>query len=160
MGLMDLRQKGLLLPDTKYCVDCKTTKTPLWRVGPTGPKSLCNACGIRFRKRRISTTGTNKGYDRKRGVHNNGSTAMTTVSAATSSATTTTSGSGGGDGDENLGECESLRMTLMMALEEEEVKNLPSAVKKQRCQRPKKLGEEEKQAAVSLMELSCGSVFS
>lgn len=36
----------------KSCVDCMTTKTPLWRSGPSGPKSLCNACGIRYRKKR------------------------------------------------------------------------------------------------------------
>lgn len=36
----------------RVCVDCKTTKTPLWRSGPQGPKSLCNACGIRYRKAR------------------------------------------------------------------------------------------------------------
>ncbi|KAK4410258.1 GATA transcription factor 18 [Sesamum angolense] len=29
---------------------CDTTSTPLWRNGPRGPKSLCNACGIRFKK--------------------------------------------------------------------------------------------------------------
>ncbi|KAF4393658.1 hypothetical protein G4B88_007644 [Cannabis sativa] len=36
----------------KTCADCGTTKTPLWRGGPAGPKSLCNACGIRSRKKR------------------------------------------------------------------------------------------------------------
>ncbi|VVB15219.1 unnamed protein product [Arabis nemorensis] len=36
----------------RCCNDCKTTKTPMWRSGPAGPKSLCNACGIRFRKQR------------------------------------------------------------------------------------------------------------
>ncbi|URD73073.1 hypothetical protein MUK42_09866 [Musa troglodytarum] len=34
----------------KCCADCRTTKTPLWRAGPSGPKSLCNACGIWYRK--------------------------------------------------------------------------------------------------------------
>lgn len=31
----------------KSCVDCKTTKTPLWRSGPSGPKviSLVFFCG-------------------------------------------------------------------------------------------------------------------
>ncbi|KAK1298602.1 GATA transcription factor 17 [Acorus calamus] len=37
---------------TRVCVDCKTSKTPLWRGGPAGPQSLCNACGIRYRKRK------------------------------------------------------------------------------------------------------------
>ncbi|XP_057765866.1 GATA transcription factor 21-like isoform X2 [Salvia miltiorrhiza] len=36
----------------RVCSDCHTTKTPLWRSGPKGPKSLCNACGIRQRKAR------------------------------------------------------------------------------------------------------------
>ncbi|KAK3441567.1 hypothetical protein EUGRSUZ_B02079 [Eucalyptus grandis] len=24
--------------NNKFCADCKTTKTPLWRGGPSGPK--------------------------------------------------------------------------------------------------------------------------
>ncbi|KAK8938820.1 putative GATA transcription factor 22 [Platanthera zijinensis] len=36
----------------RVCSDCSTTKTPLWRSGPSGPKTLCNACGIRQRKAR------------------------------------------------------------------------------------------------------------
>ncbi|GAY57660.1 hypothetical protein CUMW_181150 [Citrus unshiu] len=36
----------------RICSDCNTTTTPLWRSGPRGPKSLCNACGIRQRKAR------------------------------------------------------------------------------------------------------------
>uniref|UniRef100_A0A0D6R7R4 GATA-type domain-containing protein n=1 Tax=Araucaria cunninghamii TaxID=56994 RepID=A0A0D6R7R4_ARACU len=47
---------GVITPGSRsaprVCVDCKTTKTPLWRSGPHGPKSLCNACGIRYRKAR------------------------------------------------------------------------------------------------------------
>ncbi|XP_010268075.1 PREDICTED: GATA transcription factor 16-like [Nelumbo nucifera] len=45
----------------KSCTDCRTTKTPLWRGGPAGPKSLCNACGIRYRKKRRAILGLNKG---------------------------------------------------------------------------------------------------
>ncbi|EOA18974.1 hypothetical protein CARUB_v10007612mg [Capsella rubella] len=43
----------------RRCANCDTTSTPLWRNGPRGPKSLCNACGIRFKKeeRRASTAG-------------------------------------------------------------------------------------------------------
>ncbi|XP_004292792.1 PREDICTED: putative GATA transcription factor 22 [Fragaria vesca subsp. vesca] len=38
----------------RVCSDCSTNTTPLWRSGPRGPKSLCNACGIRQRKARRS----------------------------------------------------------------------------------------------------------
>jgi len=37
----------LLLANPKTCVGCGTTKTPQWREGPAGPKTLCNACGVR-----------------------------------------------------------------------------------------------------------------
>lgn len=32
------------------CLNCHAIKTPQWRMGPDGPKTLCNACGVRFRK--------------------------------------------------------------------------------------------------------------
>ncbi|GLJ18987.1 hypothetical protein SUGI_0339460 [Cryptomeria japonica] len=35
----------------KWCSTCHTTGTPLWRSGPNGAKSLCDACGIRYKKR-------------------------------------------------------------------------------------------------------------
>ncbi|KAL1194723.1 GATA transcription factor 17 [Cardamine amara subsp. amara] len=41
----------------KTCVDCGTSRTPLWRGGPAGPKSLCNACGIKSRKKRQAALG-------------------------------------------------------------------------------------------------------
>ncbi|KAL6610762.1 hypothetical protein ACP70R_040731 [Stipagrostis hirtigluma subsp. patula] len=37
-------------PADRRCANCDTTSTPLWRNGPRGPKSLCNACGIRYKK--------------------------------------------------------------------------------------------------------------
>ncbi|CAH2064440.1 unnamed protein product [Thlaspi arvense] len=40
----------------RRCANCDTTSTPLWRNGPRGPKSLCNACGIRFKKEERRTT--------------------------------------------------------------------------------------------------------
>uniref|UniRef100_A0A0E0L658 GATA-type domain-containing protein n=1 Tax=Oryza punctata TaxID=4537 RepID=A0A0E0L658_ORYPU len=42
----------------RRCANCGTASTPLWRNGPRGPKSLCNACGIRYKKeeRRAAAT--------------------------------------------------------------------------------------------------------
>ncbi|XP_078165297.1 uncharacterized protein LOC144560012 [Carex rostrata] len=37
----------------KRCTHCQTKKTPQWRAGPTGAKTLCNACGVRFRLGRL-----------------------------------------------------------------------------------------------------------
>lgn len=38
---------------TRKCMHCEVTKTPQWREGPMGPKTLCNACGVRFRSGRL-----------------------------------------------------------------------------------------------------------
>jgi hypothetical protein len=32
------------------CSQCGTQVTPVWRAGPLGPKTLCNACGVRWMK--------------------------------------------------------------------------------------------------------------
>lgn len=37
----------------KRCSHCETEETPQWRVGPMGPKTLCNACGVRFKSGRL-----------------------------------------------------------------------------------------------------------
>ncbi|KGB78050.1 white collar 2 protein [Cryptococcus deuterogattii 99/473] len=38
--------------ETMYvCVTCGRTDSPEWRKGPLGPKTLCNACGLRWAKR-------------------------------------------------------------------------------------------------------------
>ncbi|KAJ0238898.1 putative GATA transcription factor 13 [Hirschfeldia incana] len=37
----------------RKCTHCESTKTPQWREGPGGPKTLCNACGVRFRSGRL-----------------------------------------------------------------------------------------------------------
>ncbi|XVF22136.1 hypothetical protein REPUB_Repub12eG0147700 [Reevesia pubescens] len=44
----------------KRCVDCSTTRTPPWRGGPAGLRSLCNACGIRYRKKKRAVLGLNR----------------------------------------------------------------------------------------------------
>uniref|UniRef100_M8C866 Uncharacterized protein n=1 Tax=Aegilops tauschii TaxID=37682 RepID=M8C866_AEGTA len=45
----------------RRCANCGTASTPLWRNGPRGPKSLCNACGIRFKKEERRAAETNAG---------------------------------------------------------------------------------------------------
>lgn len=34
----------------QHCSNCGTQVTPVWRAGPNGPKTLCNACGVRYMK--------------------------------------------------------------------------------------------------------------
>ncbi|CAN0878182.1 GATA transcription factor 9 [Linum grandiflorum] len=38
---------------TRRCLHCATEKTPQWRTGPMGPKTLCNACGVRYKSGRL-----------------------------------------------------------------------------------------------------------
>ncbi|RID50458.1 hypothetical protein BRARA_H01186 [Brassica rapa] len=37
----------------RRCSHCGTNTTPQWRTGPAGPKTLCNACGVRFKSGRL-----------------------------------------------------------------------------------------------------------
>lgn len=37
-------------PHGHGCTACGTQTTPVWRAGPAGPKTLCNACGVRYMK--------------------------------------------------------------------------------------------------------------
>ncbi|KAF8677171.1 hypothetical protein HU200_046644 [Digitaria exilis] len=37
----------------RACRHCESTETPQWRVGPDGPGTLCNACGIRYTKNKL-----------------------------------------------------------------------------------------------------------
>ncbi|KAF8098048.1 hypothetical protein N665_0275s0018 [Sinapis alba] len=38
---------------TRGCSHCGVQKTPQWRAGPLGAKTLCNACGVRFKSGRL-----------------------------------------------------------------------------------------------------------
>ncbi|CAN1194954.1 GATA transcription factor 16 [Linum perenne] len=126
-------------PQKKTCFDCGTSKTPLWRGGPAGPKSLCNACGIRSRKKRrdvlgLSKSSSNDKKAKKASMSNNNINAV-----------------GGGGGHNNK-----LRDGLkqrFLALGRDAMRQRSTVEKKRR-----KLGEEE-QAAVLLMALSYGSVY-
>lgn len=37
----------------RRCSHCQVQKTPQWRAGPLGPKTLCNACGVRYKSGRL-----------------------------------------------------------------------------------------------------------
>ncbi|KAK6118445.1 hypothetical protein DH2020_047862 [Rehmannia glutinosa] len=37
----------------RRCSHCGVTKTPQWRAGPLGSKTLCNACGVRYKSGRL-----------------------------------------------------------------------------------------------------------
>lgn len=52
------KKKGVVQVDhhgiqVRKCSHCATQKTPQWRAGPEGPKTLCNACGVRFKSGRL-----------------------------------------------------------------------------------------------------------
>ncbi|KAF8376829.1 hypothetical protein HHK36_031495 [Tetracentron sinense] len=116
----------------KSCTDCQTTKTPLWRGGPAGPRTLCNACGIRHRKKRRALLGLNKRGAEKEKKHRRSSNTNNS-------------------NNNKLGVSLKLRL---VALGRDVTLQRSSTVEKQR----RKMGEEE-QAAVLLMALSCGYVY-
>lgn len=45
----DTSEAGLV----RRCTHCASEKTPQWRTGPLGPKTLCNACGVRYKSGRL-----------------------------------------------------------------------------------------------------------
>ncbi|KAL9138051.1 MAG: hypothetical protein Q9175_000749 [Cornicularia normoerica] len=45
------KKKKLKVADEYVCTDCGTLDSPEWRKGPNGPKTLCNACGLRWAKK-------------------------------------------------------------------------------------------------------------
>ncbi|XP_024032949.1 GATA transcription factor 4 [Morus notabilis] len=51
------KPKGDSSPSTeggvRRCSHCASEKTPQWRTGPMGPKTLCNACGVRYKSGRL-----------------------------------------------------------------------------------------------------------
>ncbi|XP_027359175.1 GATA transcription factor 9-like isoform X2 [Abrus precatorius] len=40
-------------PIPRRCTHCLAQRTPQWRAGPLGPKTLCNACGVRYKSGRL-----------------------------------------------------------------------------------------------------------
>ncbi|XP_051127744.1 GATA transcription factor 16-like [Andrographis paniculata] len=131
--------------NVKTCVDCGTSKTPLWRGGPAGPKSLCNACGIRSRKKRRALMGVAREEKRTKKTTTGGGGSKNAVSSNSSHSSTSSSG------DSAL--CPSNKKKLW-AFGSDVALQRPRS----HSNRRRKLGEEE-QAAFLLMALSCGSVY-
>ncbi|KAG8370480.1 hypothetical protein BUALT_Bualt14G0121200 [Buddleja alternifolia] len=156
--------------NVKTCVDCGTSKTPLWRGGPAGPKvyiythiyryihnnsihqlfllfylqSLCNACGIRSRKKRRALMGVTKEEKKTKK-----STSGKNNSNQSNSSNSSTSSSG--DSTSKFGD--SLKKKLWAFGRDVALQRPRSNTTRRR-----KLGEVE-QAAFLLMALSCGSVY-
>lgn len=49
----DFPELGVSAGEGRKCMHCATDKTPQWRTGPMGPKTLCNACGVRYKSGRL-----------------------------------------------------------------------------------------------------------
>ncbi|KAG2315790.1 hypothetical protein Bca52824_018912 [Brassica carinata] len=142
----------------RTCVDCGTLRTPLWRGGPAGPKSLCNACGIKSRKKRQAALGI-KPEEKKRHRKSNSTdsdlsfddhrNAKNKINRGDDDDSRTCSSKSGGSNSSSEGASRFLDLKVPVMKR--------SAVERKRIW--KKLGEEER-AAVLLMALSCGSVYS
>ncbi|CAA7015647.1 unnamed protein product [Microthlaspi erraticum] len=144
--------------DTKRtCVDCGTFRTPLWRGGPAGPKSLCNACGIKSRKKRQAALVT-RPEEKKKNRKSSSSSDLSIDHHRNAKKKV--------DKDDDPKTCNSNSKSSSCSSSRKGVSKFldlgfkvpvmkRSSVEKKRLWR--KLGEEER-AAVLLMALSCGSV--
>ncbi|XP_058105912.1 GATA transcription factor 2-like [Magnolia sinica] len=52
-GISSDGSSGSSLGQGRRCTHCMSQRTPQWRAGPLGPKTLCNACGVRFKSGRL-----------------------------------------------------------------------------------------------------------
>ncbi|GAB4835763.1 hypothetical protein Ancab_000672 [Ancistrocladus abbreviatus] len=152
---MDQTQKGEEMNENKKsCTDCKATRTPLWRSGPAGPRTLCNACGIRYRKRKVGEAGQEQS---KSTTQPRPASKRDKSGSSTSTSDANNHSNSGTSKNDHEKLRESLKMRLVdLGKEMMFQTTLKSPVKRQRSS--SKLGEVE-EAAVLLMSLSCGSVF-
>ncbi|KAJ3334385.1 hypothetical protein HDU76_000078 [Blyttiomyces sp. JEL0837] len=52
----------------RRCLSCNANTTPMWRSGPLGPKTLCNACGVRWTKGRLVDNATGQFYPKPESI--------------------------------------------------------------------------------------------
>ncbi|KAM7222178.1 blue light receptor, variant 2 [Rhypophila decipiens] len=55
------KKKKVKMAEEYVCTDCGTLDSPEWRKGPKGPKTLCNACGLRWAKKEKKKSNPNSG---------------------------------------------------------------------------------------------------
>lgn len=60
-GRSDKKKKKVKLAEEYVCTDCGTLDSPEWRKGPSGAKTLCNACGLRWAKKEKKRQSIGKG---------------------------------------------------------------------------------------------------
>ncbi|KAI0380220.1 hypothetical protein F5Y04DRAFT_101794 [Hypomontagnella monticulosa] len=56
------KKKKLKVAEEYVCTDCGTLDSPEWRKGPQGPKTLCNACGLRWAKKEKKKNASGGGH--------------------------------------------------------------------------------------------------
>ena len=77
---LDKKPKKVKSADEYVCTDCGTLDSPEWRKGPNGPKTLCNACGLRWAKKEKKRNGSmSAGTENALATGNSGTTAVTSV---------------------------------------------------------------------------------
>jgi len=62
-------REPLSSPTQRRCMMCGVLKTPQWRAGPSGQKTLCNACGVKAARGAASGRGRGRGRARKQCSH-------------------------------------------------------------------------------------------
>ncbi|KAG0255627.1 hypothetical protein DFQ27_006170 [Actinomortierella ambigua] len=70
------------VPLAKRCVYCGCTTTPMWRRGPAGPSTLCNACGVKWKNGKILQETPKPPSGKSRGQHSSTSSSTAAVAAA------------------------------------------------------------------------------
>ncbi|VAH97635.1 GATA transcription factor 16-like [Triticum dicoccoides] len=150
-GSLDPGERPAAGSQPKACTACNTTKTPLWRGGPSGPMSLCNACGIRYRKKRREAMGLEDPPKKRQ--------------PAAAAAPAACSEAGGESADPEQQQPQQAKKTTTTTKRGREVELRvvgfgKEVVLKQRrrMRRRQRLGEEEK-AAILLMALSSGVIY-
>lgn len=58
---------GSCVSPQRRCTHCGASKTPQWRAGPYGQKTLCNACGVKYKAGRLNSCGSPTGRGRRAG---------------------------------------------------------------------------------------------